>query len=101
MEAEFEPYLAYGILAHGFARVRCGGCGDELLVAFSCKGRGFCPSCTTRRMDDMAARLVDRVLPRVPVRQWVLSLPKQKPTEKADISTWRRGGHLYLALTKK
>ena len=76
MEAEFEPYLAYGILAHGFARVRCGGCGDELLVAFSCKGRGFCPSCTTRRMHDTAARLVDGVLPRVPVRQWVLSLPR-------------------------
>ncbi len=56
--------------------VRCGGCGDELLVAFSCKGRGFCPSCTTRRMHDTAARLVDGVLPRVPVRQWVLSLPR-------------------------
>ncbi len=47
--------------------VRCGGCGDKLLVAFSCKGRGFCPSCTTRRMHDTAARLVDGVLPRVPV----------------------------------
>src|SRR5216683_2692173 len=70
---EFERYLACGILAHGFARVRCADCGDELLVAFSCKGRGFCPSCTTRRMHDTAAHLVDRVLPRVPVRKWVLS----------------------------
>jgi len=26
-------------------------------------------------MADTAAHLVDRVLPRVPVRQWVLSLP--------------------------
>ncbi len=76
VEAEFERYLACGILAHGFARVRCERCGDELLVAFSCKGRGFCPSCTTRRMHDTAARLVDGVLPRVPVRQWVLSLPR-------------------------
>jgi transposase-like zinc-binding protein/putative transposase len=76
VEAEFERYLACGILAHGFTRVRCVGCGDELLVAFSCKRRGFCPSCTTRRMHDTAARLVDRVLPRVPVRQWVLSLPR-------------------------
>jgi hypothetical protein len=47
---EFERYLACGILANGFARVRCAACGDELLVALSCKGRGFCPSCTTRRM---------------------------------------------------
>jgi hypothetical protein len=51
---EFERYLACGILANGFARVRCAACGDELLVALSCKGRGFCPSCTTRRMHDTA-----------------------------------------------
>src|SRR5258708_3854304 len=51
-------------------------CGDELLVALSCKGRGFCPSCTTRRMHDTATHLVDRVIPHVPVRQWVLSLPR-------------------------
>ena len=73
---EFERYLACGVLAHGFARVRCAACGDELLVALSCKGRGFCPSCTTRRMHDTAAHLVNRVIPHVPVRQWVLSLPR-------------------------
>jgi Transposase zinc-binding domain len=54
--------------------VRCTACGDELLVALSCKRRGFCPSCTTRRLHDTAAHLADRVIPRVPVRQWVLSL---------------------------
>ncbi|MFQ5764582.1 MAG: transposase, partial [Rhodospirillales bacterium] len=43
--------------------------------AFSCKGRAFCPSCGGRRMADTAAHLVDRVLPDVPVRQWVLTLP--------------------------
>jgi hypothetical protein len=42
-----------------------------------CKGRAFCPSCGGRRMADTAAHLVDRVLPEVPVRQWVLSLPWQ------------------------
>src|SRR5262252_2506442 len=73
---EFERYLGCGILPNGFARVRCTTCGDELLVAFSCKGRGFCPSCTSRRMHDTAANLVNRVIPHVPVRQWVLSLPR-------------------------
>jgi hypothetical protein len=58
-------------------RVRCDHCADERLVAFSCKTRGFCPSCTSRRMAGTAARLVDRVLPAVPYRQWVLSLPRQ------------------------
>ena len=33
-------YLECGVLAHGFARVRCESCKDELLVAFSCKGQG-------------------------------------------------------------
>jgi Putative transposase/Transposase zinc-binding domain len=63
------------VLVHGFARLRCTDCALERLVPFSCKGRGFCPSCGGRRMSESAARLVDEVLPRVPVRQWVLSLP--------------------------
>jgi len=72
---ELAGFLDCAILARGFARVRCTRCGDDLLVAFSCKGRGICPSCGGRRMADTAAHLVDRVLPRVSVRQWVLSLP--------------------------
>jgi hypothetical protein len=44
-------------------------------VAFSCGGRGFCPSGGGRRMNDTAAHLVDRVISDVPVRQWVRSLP--------------------------
>ena len=74
VEREFAGYLDCGILARGFARVRC-ECGNELLVAFSCKRRGICPSCSARRMHETAANLVDRVLPHVPTRQWVLSLP--------------------------
>ncbi len=75
VERELRTYLGCGILAHGFVRARCDACGCERLVAFSCKGRGFCPSCGGRRMADTAAHLVDRVLPEVPIRQWVLSLP--------------------------
>jgi hypothetical protein len=55
--------------------VFCDTCGKDELVAFSCKRRGFCPSCGGRRMADTAAFLVDEVLPDVPFRQWVLSLP--------------------------
>jgi Transposase zinc-binding domain len=42
---EFEAYLKCGRLEHGFLRVRCTTCHAERLVAFSCKRRGFCPSC--------------------------------------------------------
>jgi hypothetical protein len=72
---ELRRYLACGILAHGFARVRCSQCGKDELVAFSCTGRGFCPSCGRRRMAETAAHLVDLVVPDVRVRQWVLSPP--------------------------
>ncbi len=72
---EFEAFLRCGWLAGGFARFRCTRCREERLVAFSCKGRGFCPSCGGRRMAERAAHLVDHVWPEVPVRQWVLSLP--------------------------
>lgn len=42
---EFEAFLECGILAHGFLRMRCGECGYDRLLAFSCKRRGFCTSC--------------------------------------------------------
>src|SRR5437763_5207919 len=74
-EREFRHFLTCGVLSRGFARVRCEGCAFEHLVPFSCKRRGFCPSCGGRRMAELAAHLVDAVLPHVPVRQWVLTLP--------------------------
>ena len=72
---EFEAFLECGILAHGFLRVRCVDCAHEKRVAFSCKRRGFCPSCGARRMAQSAALLVEEVMPQVPLRQWVLSFP--------------------------
>jgi len=60
----------------GLLRVRCERCGDTTVVAFSCKGRGFCPSYGGgRRMSELAAHLVDRVLPHVPIRHWVFTVP--------------------------
>ena len=75
VEREIRAYLECGVLDHGFIRVHCVACGHDRLVAFSCKGSGLCPSCGGRRMADTAARLVERVLPEVPIRQWVLTLP--------------------------
>jgi hypothetical protein len=45
VEQAFRDFLRCGWLAGGFARFRCGGCGFDRLVAFSCKGRALCPSC--------------------------------------------------------
>ena len=77
VEAAFREYLKCGLLCHGFARGWCPGCGHDFLVGFSCHGRDIYPSCATRRMVETAAHMVDDVLPRVPMRQWVLSVPKR------------------------
>src|SRR3990167_3666759 len=46
----------------------------DFLIAHSCKGRGVCPACNTRRMVETAAHLADHVIPRLPIRHlWVLS----------------------------
>ena len=74
VKREVEQYLRCGELRYGFVEVSCEDCKEARLVAFSCKGRGFCPSCTTRRAIDTGAQL-ESVLPHVAHRQWTLSLP--------------------------
>ena len=51
-----------------------GAAGVQRCTTGGCR-RGFCPSRGARRMSQTAAHLVDHVIPHVPVRQWVLSLP--------------------------
>jgi hypothetical protein len=77
VRAELEGYVDCGLLCRGFALLKCKNpdCREQRLVAFSCKGRGFCPSCLGRRMAEAAANLVDHVLPRVPLRQFVFTVP--------------------------
>jgi len=71
---ELRKFLTCGILSHGFAQMHCDACHKRHLVAYSCKGRGFYPSCMGRRMNEGAANLVDHVLPeQTPIRQWVLT----------------------------
>jgi hypothetical protein len=69
--------LDCGLLEHGFARVRCGTCRAEFLVAFRCKGRHFCPSCHARRLAEWSLWLTERLLAPVAHRQVVLTVPKR------------------------
>jgi putative transposase/transposase-like zinc-binding protein len=52
---EFYDYVQCGVLAHGFVRLGCNTCQHELLLAFSGKRRGLCPSCAGRRMAHCAS----------------------------------------------
>jgi hypothetical protein len=76
VKEEFEAFLRCGLLQAGFSRLVCESCEREHLVAFSCKSRGFCPSCMGRRMTDTAKYLVENVLPVAPYRQWTLAFPR-------------------------
>jgi transposase-like protein len=77
IKREFDSYLKCGIYEHGMMRTKCSdnACGHENVVALSCKGRGFCPSCGGRRMVETATNLTNDVLPDVRYRQFVLTLP--------------------------
>jgi len=77
VEEELRGYLECGLLCFGFAQPVCMTCRTGFVVAFSCKGRGVCPSCNGRHMAQTAAHLADHVIPPVPVRQWVISVPKR------------------------
>ncbi len=91
VEEELRGYLECGILCFGCARALCTGCGRGFVVAFSCKGRGVCPSCNGRHMAQTAAHLADHVIPPVPVRQWVISVPKRLRGMLADRPASDRG----------
>src|SRR5262249_22807248 len=75
VEREFYDYLRCGILAHGFLRLGCDTSRQGLLLPLSGRRRGFCRWCAARRRAETAAPLVECVIPWVPTRQWVVSVP--------------------------
>ncbi|MCP4968488.1 MAG: hypothetical protein GY926_25050, partial [bacterium] len=60
---ELLAFVRCGDPTFGSARLRCPTYLFDQLIPFSCKGRGFCPSCSGRRMAAIAAHLTDHVLP--------------------------------------
>ncbi len=70
-------FLECGDLQHGFARVRCPDCGQEFFVAFSCRGRCFCPSCHQKRALQTAQWVSQDVCAPVAHRQFVFTIPKR------------------------
>ncbi|MBE0461453.1 MAG: transposase zinc-binding domain-containing protein [Candidatus Aminicenantes bacterium] len=47
-----EKYLDCGNPKCGFVRIKCSDYGTERLLMFSCKTRGFCPSCHAKRREE-------------------------------------------------
>ena len=71
-----RKYLECGDLHKGFARIKCPDCHHEYLLAFSCRGRWFCPSYHNKKVVRFGHHLKETVLYPVPHRQYVFSIPK-------------------------
>ena len=71
-----ERYLDCGNPRCGFARIRCPDCGEERLLMFSCRTRGFCPSCHAKRLEEWGEWMREELLLDVPHRQVVFVIPR-------------------------
>ena len=71
-----ERYLDCGNPRCGFARLRCPDCGEERLLMFSCRTRGFCPSCHAKRLEEWGEWMRETLLLDVPHRQVVFTIPR-------------------------
>ena len=91
-----EKFLACGDLAHGFARIRCRYCRQDFLLAFSRRGRGFCPSCHQKRVLLFGERISRRLTARVPHRHYVFAIvgrtagarPAARPACRGGAGRW-------------
>jgi hypothetical protein len=71
-----EKYFDCGNPMCGFARIRYPDCGEEQLLMFFCKTRGFCPSCHSKRREEWGEWMREEILLDVPHRQVVFTVPK-------------------------
>ena len=72
-----EKYLDCGNPRSGFARIRCPDRREERIVMFSCRTRGFCPSCHAKRIEEWGEWMRGTLLLDVPHRQVVFTIPKR------------------------
>jgi hypothetical protein len=76
VERVLRGFMRCGLVEHGFARLSCGTCRRSVLVAFSCRGRSFCPSCEKKKQLLWVEWLRDEVLAEVAHRHVVLTIPR-------------------------
>jgi len=76
VERVLREFRRCGLLESGFARLWCGECRRNVLVAFSCRGRSFCSSCEKKRQILWAEWLCQEVLEKVAHRHVVLTVPR-------------------------
>jgi len=75
IEEVVNKFLNCGDLKRGFARVKCPDCDKQYVLAFSCRGRWFCPSCHQKKVLLFGEFISAEVAFPVPHRQYVLTVP--------------------------
>jgi hypothetical protein len=70
----FYRFLECGRPEFGCFVFRCGSCNQDSQLAFSCKQRELCPSCSNKMME-VDAWEMDRLLPNVPFRHFAVNYP--------------------------
>ena len=72
-----DEYLNCGVFTSGLALACCESCSQVRVIAFSCKRRGLCPSCDTKRGYVFAEHAERNILYPHPHSHVVFSLPKR------------------------
>ena len=75
-DSAVAAYLDCGLFESGFAIVRCPVCKAQYHVAFSCRCRGLCPSCSAKRAAIFSELLQHQILADMPHAQWVFLDPQ-------------------------
>jgi len=55
--------------------LRCPHCGEERLVMFFCRTRGFCPSCNAKRLEEWDEWMREELRP-IPAKGWAEMIRK-------------------------
>jgi len=76
VSAKLVKYLDCGNPKCGFARIRCPDCGTARLLMFSCKTRGFCPTCHAKCREEWGEWMREKLILRTSHRQVVSTIPK-------------------------
>jgi len=91
-----KKYLDCGNPCSSFARIRCPDCRTEYLLTFSCKSRGFCPSCHAKRLEEWGKWMRKKLLLDFPHRQLgfshLLEHELINPEMVQKILTWHHTG---------
>jgi hypothetical protein len=96
-----ERFIECGDYSKGIARIKCTNthCRHEYFRPFSCKSWYLCPSCNQKRLLLFSEHLSEKVLLKLPHRQFVFTLPKLlRPYFKYDRNLFEEVSRIIFSI---